>query len=349
MIPIPKLDKNILPYPLPKEYKELLRNWLKKNPWVTVGEGVTFPLETKVLGTRLEIKDGTIINGPMVIKGSGNVSIGKYGGIAENLYIISSNHKMNYADVGGMFSNNLDLSKGPVYIGNNVWIGDNVTILSGVTIGDGAVIGAGSIVTRDIPSFAVAAGVPARIIKYRFSKKIIEQLLDLGWWHWDYKTIFKNKIFFSEALTDQNIIDLIKEINLEDENEEVNNNLNESNCSKFILDGWGSKEEDGRWVEKNQAGLIFKVNVPKKYLYLSFYGYSYNLPQKIKLFNNSQYFSKIDMFNGWFEYKIKIHYLKKGVNTIRLVFERGFSPSSLKQGNDKRILYARFKKFTLLR
>ena len=126
MILIPKIDRNVLPYPPPKKYGELLKSWLKKNPWVTIGDGVSFPLETKVLGTKLEIKDGTIINGPMVIKGSGNVSIGKYGGIAENLYIISSNHKMNYADVGGMFSHDLDVNKGPIYIGNNVWIGDNL-------------------------------------------------------------------------------------------------------------------------------------------------------------------------------------------------------------------------------
>ncbi len=151
MIPFPKLDSRVLPYPPPKNYKKMLDSWLKKNPWVTVGDGVMFPLETKVLGTNTYIKDGTIINGPMVIKGSGNVTIGKYCGIAESLYIISSNHKMDYADVGGMFSEDLDTSKGPVYIGNNVWIGDNVTILSGVTVGDGAVIGAGSVVTHDIP------------------------------------------------------------------------------------------------------------------------------------------------------------------------------------------------------
>lgn len=56
-------------------------------------------------------------------------------------------------------------SKGPVIIGNNVWIGDKATILSGVTIGDGAVIAANSVVTKDIPSYSVAAGVPAKIIK----------------------------------------------------------------------------------------------------------------------------------------------------------------------------------------
>ena len=52
-----------------------------------------------------------------------------------------------------------------VFIGNNVWIGTRVTILKGVTIGDGAVIAAGAVVTRDVPPQALAAGIPARIIK----------------------------------------------------------------------------------------------------------------------------------------------------------------------------------------
>lgn len=57
----------------------------------------------------------------------------------------------------------------PVTIGNDVWIGSRVTIMPGVTIGDGCVIGAGAVVTRDIPPYAVAAGVPAKVIKYRKS------------------------------------------------------------------------------------------------------------------------------------------------------------------------------------
>jgi len=57
------------------------------------------------------------------------------------------------------------ISKGPVIIGKNVWIGDKVTILANVTIGDGAIIGANSVVTKDIPPYTVAAGIPAKIIK----------------------------------------------------------------------------------------------------------------------------------------------------------------------------------------
>ncbi|MBO7119859.1 MAG: acyltransferase [Bacteroidaceae bacterium] len=57
------------------------------------------------------------------------------------------------------------VSKGPVAIGNNVWLGNNVCIMPGVTIGDGAIVGANSVVTHDIPSYTIAAGVPAQIIK----------------------------------------------------------------------------------------------------------------------------------------------------------------------------------------
>lgn len=56
-------------------------------------------------------------------------------------------------------------SKGPVAIGNNVWLGNNVCVMSGVAIGNGAIIGANSVVTHHIPAYAVAAGIPAKVIK----------------------------------------------------------------------------------------------------------------------------------------------------------------------------------------
>ena len=54
--------------------------------------------------------------------------------------------------------------------------------MGGVTIGDGAIIGAGSIVTKDVPDYAIAVGIPAKVIKYRFDKPIIEKLLEIRWW-----------------------------------------------------------------------------------------------------------------------------------------------------------------------
>ena len=67
-------------------------------------------------------------------------------------------------------------------IGNDVWMGHNVNVLSGVNIGDGAVIAAGAVVTRDVPPYAIVAGVPATVKRYRFSESVIERLLRSKWW-----------------------------------------------------------------------------------------------------------------------------------------------------------------------
>lgn len=67
--------------------------------------------------------------------------------------------------------------KGNIIVDDDVWIGYGATILSGVHIGQGAVIAAGAVVTRDIPPYAIAAGVPAKVIKYRFNEELIEELL----------------------------------------------------------------------------------------------------------------------------------------------------------------------------
>lgn len=73
-------------------------------------------------------------------------------------------------------------TKGDITLGNDIWIGGDAKILSGVNIKDGAVIGANSLVTKDIPAYAIAAGNPAKIIRYRFDKKTIEKFLKIKWW-----------------------------------------------------------------------------------------------------------------------------------------------------------------------
>ncbi len=82
--------------------------------------------------------------------------------------------------------------KGDTVIGNDVWIGMDTTIMPGIKIGDGAIIAAKSVVTRDVAPYTIVGGNPANKIKERFSNKIIEELLQIQWWHFDIEKITEN-------------------------------------------------------------------------------------------------------------------------------------------------------------
>jgi len=71
-----------------------------------------------------------------------------------------------------------------ITIGNDVWLGKNVIVVNGSNIGNGVIAGAGSIITKDIPDYAIVAGNPARIIRYRYNEKQIEALNKIEWWNW---------------------------------------------------------------------------------------------------------------------------------------------------------------------
>lgn len=95
----------------------------------------------------------------------GETHIGSCVMMGSDVTIITRNHRIDRTDVP-MMDQGFEPEQ-PVWIGNDVWIGDRVTILPGVRVGDGSVLAAGAVVTKDVPPYAVVAGVPARVLRYR--------------------------------------------------------------------------------------------------------------------------------------------------------------------------------------
>ena len=78
----------------------------------------------------------------------------------------------------------------------DVWVGSNAIIMPGIKLHTGCVIGAGAVVTHDVPPFAIVAGVPARILRYRFSQDVIDRLLEIKWWNLPDEEITRIKDLF---------------------------------------------------------------------------------------------------------------------------------------------------------
>lgn len=133
---------------------------------------------------------------------SGVKAVGRYCSISSGVVAGDSNHPTDWLSThpfqygaGAVFTGwtkcadfdfmRMPRAKRAVTIGNDVWIGANAIILPGVGIGDGAVIGAGAVVSADVPPYAVVAGVPARVLRYRFDEQTIERLLELRWWRFE--------------------------------------------------------------------------------------------------------------------------------------------------------------------
>ena len=83
-------------------------------------------------------------------------------------------------------------NKGDIVLGNDVWIGYEAVIMAGVTIGDGAIIGARAVVTKDVPPYTVAGGIPAKPIKKRYPEETIAALSELKWWDWPENRVAQN-------------------------------------------------------------------------------------------------------------------------------------------------------------
>ena len=107
-------------------------------------------------------------------------------------------------------------SKGDINVKDDVWIGANSVILSGVTIGQGAVVGAGSIVTKDVPPYAIVVGNPAKVIKYRFSEKIIKKLVTLDFSRLTSNIINNNLDSLYKEINEDNVDEIIELVNKEE-------------------------------------------------------------------------------------------------------------------------------------
>ena len=123
------------------------------------------------------------------------IEVGSYCSFGRGVtFVIDGNHKM---DTFSTYPFQTLFSESPVNVwgketptvGNDVWVASNATIYSGVHIGDGAVVAGNSVVTKSVPPYAVVAGNPARIVKYRFPDDVIADLLELKWWTLPEETI----------------------------------------------------------------------------------------------------------------------------------------------------------------
>ena len=120
-----------------------------------------------------------------------NVVIGRYSSINSTAILGAVSHFYQGFSTGLLndAGNEIPLEKlaegplrNPTVIGCDVWIGAYSVIMRGVKVGHGACVGAGAIVTKDVPPYAIVVGVPARILKYRFTPEIIERMLRNKWW-----------------------------------------------------------------------------------------------------------------------------------------------------------------------
>lgn len=125
-----------------------------------------------------------------------NCEIGAFCSIANGFIVGAAKHPIDWVSTSPVFYNvgsgtrhhlgSLSIERtSKTVIENDVWIGSRAIIMQGLRIGTGAIIGAGAVVTKDVPPYAIVAGCPAKVIKYRFNEDIIGNLLNSKWWLMD--------------------------------------------------------------------------------------------------------------------------------------------------------------------
>jgi virginiamycin A acetyltransferase len=206
-----KVDKLLKDYQLSR----IAYNWRRNNRHNKTFAARIFPIE--------RVKVGKHSYGMLDVRTFSNdageaLAIGNYVSIADNVvFVLGGQHQTNCLTTFPLkayftgIDNNLDsMSKGPIIIEDEVWIGMGAIILSGVNIGRGAIIGAGSVVTKNIPPYSIAAGSPARVVKYRFSTDTIKKLQDINLADIPEQSIQKNfELFYERIENNDKVIEQI--------------------------------------------------------------------------------------------------------------------------------------------
>jgi acetyltransferase-like isoleucine patch superfamily enzyme len=195
--------------------KKINKAWRKLNPnnstSVTIFDNNIKSLENIKVGnfTYGDIK-------PFIFNHDYTLRIGSFCSIAPDVsFVLSGDHHINHLTTFPFYSKVIDgrneaTSKGDIEVADDVWIGVGAIILSGVKIGQGAIIGAGAVVTKDVPAYAIVGGNPAKVIKYRFSEKIIKKLLTLDFSKFNAELIKDNLDNLYKEVTEDNVDELLK-------------------------------------------------------------------------------------------------------------------------------------------
>jgi maltose O-acetyltransferase len=152
------LPRTTMPYSFGAKH---IRTFLIKNFIEECGENLIVETGANI-SPFVRIGDNCLIGEGCRVRG--NVSVGNDVLIAQNVELISFSHGFERSDIPIRMQDEIF---GYIEIGHDVWIGVNVVVLPNIKIGNHAIIGAGSVVTKDVPEWAIVAGVPAKLIKFR--------------------------------------------------------------------------------------------------------------------------------------------------------------------------------------